>query len=53
MPAPGTSGKMPVSRNTVTGALRVIARMRASSVRGMTASSEAVKLSSPKRTASS
>ena len=51
MPAPGTSGKMPVSRNTVTGVLRVIARMRASSVSGMTASSEAAKASIPNSSA--
>ena len=34
MPAPGTSGKMPDSRNTVTGILRVMANTRVSRVRG-------------------
>ena len=53
MPAPGTSGKMPDSRNTVTGILRVIANTRVSRVRGTTASREAAALSAPSITASS
>ena len=36
MPAPGTSGKMPDSRNTVTGILITMANTRVSRVRGMT-----------------
>ena len=47
MPAPGTSGKMPDSRNTVTGILRVMANTRVSRVRGITASREAAALSAP------
>ena len=53
MPAPGTSGKMPVSRNTVTGALRVMAKIRASKVSGMAASRLAVTAPMPSITASS
>ena len=42
MPAPGTSGKMPVSKNTVTGVFWVMANTRVRMVSGMTASREAV-----------
>ena len=53
MPAPGTSGKMPDSRNTVTGILSTMANTRVSRVSGMTASREAAALSAPSITASS
>ena len=53
MPAPGTSGKMPDSKNTVTGVFWVIANTRVRIVSGMTASSEAVAASAPSRVSSS
>ena len=53
MPAPGTSGKMPESKNTVTGILSTMANTRVSRVSGMTASREAAAASMPSRTASS
>ena len=53
MPAPGTSGKMPVSRNTVTGVFWVMANTRVRMVSGMTASREAVAASAPSRVSSS
>ena len=37
MPAPGTSGKMPVSKKTVTGVLSSTAQIRAASDSGMIA----------------
>ena len=39
MPAPGTSGKIPLSKNTVRGALWRIAKARASAVSGRVATS--------------
>ena len=45
MPAPGTSGKMPLSRNTVTGVLSRMANTRVRMVSGITASREAAALS--------
>ena len=53
MPAPGTSGKMPVSRKTVTGVLSRMAKSRDTSVSGMTAMREAAAASAPYKTASS
>ena len=53
MPAPGTSGKMPVSRKTVTGVLSRMAQIRAASDSGMTAMREAAAASAPYKTASS
>ena len=42
MPAPGTSGKMPGSRKTVTGALWRMAKNRAQPVSGSVATSVAI-----------
>ena len=53
MPAPGTSGKMPDSRKTVTGILSTMANTRVRMVSGITASREAAALSAPSITASS
>ena len=53
MPAPGTSGKMPVSKKTVTGALSSTAQIRAASDSGMTAMRAAAAASAPYKTASS
>ena len=53
MPAPGTSGKMPVSRKTVTGVLSRMAKSRDTRVSGMTAMREAAAASAPYKTASS
>ena len=53
MPAPGTSGKMPVSKKTVTGVLSSTAQIRAASVRGITATRAAPAASAPYRMASS
>ena len=53
MPAPGTSGKMPVSKKTVTGVLSSTAQIRAASDSGMTAMREAAAASAPYKTANS
>ena len=53
MPAPGTSGKMPVSKKTVTGVLSSTAQIRAASDNGMIAMREAAAASAPYKTASS
>ena len=50
MPAPGTRGKIPVMRNTVTGAFRQKANTRANQARARVAKKEAVATSSPKWT---
>ena len=53
MPAPGTSGKMPESRNTVTGVFCRMANTRVRMVRGITASRLAAAVPSPSMTHSS
>ena len=53
MPAPGTSGKIPDSKNTVTGVFWVMANTRVRMVSGMTDSSDAVAASAPSRVRSS
>ena len=53
MPAPGTSGKIPLSRNTVTGVLSRMANTRVRMVSGITARREAAALSASSITASS
>ena len=51
--APGTSGKIPDSKNTVTGVFWVMANTRVRMVSGMTDSSDAVAASAPSRVRSS